>query len=125
MIDTPTMEFIVRVAARIGFMFVLYGAYRLWHMPVLKRHANQFFWLAVIVCSLSLIYTVVEYFFLIPIGSPVLTIAFNTVGTWVLAIFMNYRAYKIGTTVGSDKVRQYQNEIDRQIEEIKRAARQG
>lgn len=120
-LDIAVFEFIIRIIGRLGLMFLLLGAYRLWHMPVLKKHSNQFFWLATVVCSLSLAYSIIEFYFL-GLPNAALSIVFNVASTWILAIYMNYRAYKIKRLLGSTKIEQYTTEIDNKIAEIKQSA---
>jgi len=116
--DIAVFDFAIRIIGRLAIVFILIGAYRLWHLPVLKRHSNQFFWLATIVCALSLLYTIVE-FYVFGMPNAIFSIIFNVATLWVLAAHMNYRAYKITRTVGRAKIDRYTHEIDQKIAEIK------
>jgi hypothetical protein len=119
--DLAVFEFIIRIIGRLGFMALLIGVYKLWHMPVLKKHADQFFWLAIVICFLSLAYTIIE-FYLLGLSNTVSSIVFNVVLTWILAIYMNYRAYRITRLIGAGKIHEYSNEIDRKIAELKESS---
>jgi len=118
MIDVFTFDYIMRIVGRLGLIFVLIGAYMLWHLPVLKKHTRQFFWLATVICLSGLIFTTVEFIFT-PQTELILSLLFNAGSVWILAIYLNYRAFKIKQKVSRTKINQYTAEVNQKIEELK------
>lgn len=119
--DAALIEFIIRVFGRIGFILLLWGGYRLWRLPVLRKHSRQIFWLLMITSAISLTYSTITYFIL-ELSNPVynlIFLLFNTISTWLLAIIMHYRAYTINKRVGRQKLDEYTKEVDRIITELK------
>lgn len=119
--EISTLDYVIRLIGRLGFILVLVGAYQLWRLPVLKQHTDQFFWIATFVCLSSLFYTIYAFHFLHG-DHYVMSIVFNVAGTWLLAVHLNYRAIMIRRNVGDQKIHDYYDEINKRIEEIKKTS---
>lgn len=114
-----SFDYWVRIVARVGFILLLLGVYRLWHMPVTKRHSNQFFWLATVASLSSLVFTLVDSYFSTS-TRMVLSLLFNTVVIWIIAGHLHWRAFRINRMLGSEKIQAYTEEIDATIYELKK-----
>jgi lysylphosphatidylglycerol synthetase-like protein (DUF2156 family) len=116
--DAFTLDFVIRIIARFGFIAVLIGSYKLWHLPVLRRHTQQFFWLATIICLASLLFTILE-FLLTPETDLLFSLFFNAGTVWILAVYLNYRAISIRRKVDTKRINQFTSEVNKKIEELK------
>lgn len=120
--DVSTLDYILRILGRIGFMLVLIGVYRLWHLPVLRRHSNQFFWLVTTLFGLNVILGLIEAIFP-QIAVYELSFYFNIISTWILAIHLNYRVYMIKRKVSKKRIAKFTFELNQKIEELKNETR--
>jgi hypothetical protein len=116
--DAGAFEYFMRIIGRLGFVVVLIGVYRLWHLPVLRRHSSQFFWLVVTLFVLNVAIGIIESVF-DSIASYNLSLYFNVISTWILAIHLNYRAHTIIRRVGHSKIEKFTFEVNQKIEELK------
>lgn len=117
--DYLTIDYMLRLVARVGFALLLWGTFRLWRLPVLEKHSNQLFWLAVVIVFGGLLFTTFDFLFA-PTTSFFLSFIFNTFSTWLLAAAIHWRADKIESKVGTERAHHYREEVNRRIEELKR-----
>lgn len=117
--DFTTLDYILRIVGRIAFFFLLLGVYRLWHMPLLQRHGNQFFVAVLILGFIGIVLTLFEYFTIYPFHVYPIAITFNVLSTIGLTILLHYRAWKIEQKVGSGKLHEYQDQMDKIIRKLK------
>lgn len=118
--DAQQADLFLRTIGRLGFFILLLGIYRIWRLPVLRKHSRQFFWVVIIITIASLTLSSLDFYQIWPVVTYGLSIKFNVLSTLFLAVFLNWRASQIRNQVGKSRLHEYTHHIDEIINELKR-----